>query len=327
MAVIIAFSRILLIAGLAALATAASGATWQPSQPVRRTPCPVQGGTVDLLARLVAPHLQQAFEHPVIVEPRPGAGGDLGTDLVAKAAPDGTTILVAFTAPITVNATLMGNLRYDPLKDLLPITLAVSTPQFLTINPAVPARSVSEFVAYATAHPGQLNYASVSIGSASHLTMEMLKATAGIDMLHVPYKGAVSGGQPSFWPIACKRLCWCPATSCPICPRASCACWRRRDAGVFQERPKYRLRTEFGYPDFEAIAWIGFMAPGGTPQPIIDRYHEEIVKTLALPEVRQRLTSIYFDVVASMLEQFRDYIRWETPRWAKVIHDTGVKPD
>jgi tripartite-type tricarboxylate transporter receptor subunit TctC len=325
MAVIIAFSRILLIAGLAALATAASGATWQPSQPVRLI-VPVQGGTVDLLARLVAPHLQQAFEHPVIVEPRPGAGGDLGTNLVAKAAPDGTTILVAFTAPITVNATLMGNLRYDPLKDLLPITLAVSTPQFLTINPAVPARSVSEFVAYATAHPGQLNYASVSIGSASHLTMEMLKATAGIDMLHVPYKGA----GPAVTELLADRVqaaMLVPGNIMPYLPtgklRVLATTGRRRFSGA----PEIPTLIESGYPDFEAIAWIGFMAPGGTPQPIIDRYHEEIVKTLALPEVRQRLTSIYFDVVASTPEQFRDYIRWETPRWAKVIHDTGAKPD
>lgn len=319
------FWRLLLIAGVVSLGTPAFSSEWKPSEPVRLI-VPAQGGTVDLLARLVAPHLQEAFGKPVVVEPHPGAGGDLSADLVAKSAPNGSTILVAFTAPITVNATLLGNLPYDPLKDLLPITLAVSTPQFLTINPALPAQNVSEFVSYAKARPGKLNYGSISVGSASNLTMEMFKAAAKIDMVHIPYKGAgptvaalladqvqaamlVPGNVMSFLPSGKLRVL---ATT-----------GRERFAGA----PKIPTLIESGYPEVEASAWIGFMAPAGTPPAIINRYHDEIVKTLALPEVHQRLTGIYFDVVASTPKQFDDYIRWETPRWGKIIHDTGAKAD
>lgn len=317
--------RIVLAAGLVVLAMPANAAAWKPSQPVRMV-VPAQGGTVDLLARLVAPHLQQAFGEPVVVEPRPGAGGNLGTDIVAKSAPDGTTILVAFTAPITVNATLMGNLPYDPLKDLLPITLAVSTPQFLTINPEVPAHTVDEFARYAKAHPGQLNYGSISIGSASHLTMEMFKAAAGINMVHVPYKGAA----PAVADLLADHVqaaMLVPGNAMPYLPSGKLRVLATTGRKRFSGAPDIPTLIESGYPEFEAIAWIGFMAPAKTPQPIIDRYHDEIVKTLALPDVHQRLTGIYFDVVASTPKEFGDYIRWETPRWGKVIHDAGVKVD
>ena len=317
------FSRTALVAGILALATSAFGATWKPTQVVRLI-VPVQGGTVDLLARLVAPYLQQAFGEPVVVEARPGAGGDLGTEIVAKSAPDGTTILVAFTAPITVNATLMGNLPYDPLKDLLPITLAVSTPQFLTINPSVPARNVKEFVGYAKAHPEQLNYASVSVGSASHLTMEMFKAAAGINIVHVPYKGA----GPAVADLLANHVqaaMLVPGNVVPYLSKGSLRVLASTGRARFSGAPEIPTVIESGYPEFEATAWIGFMAPAGTPRAIIDRYHDEIVKILAMPDVRQQLTNIYFEVVASTPEQFRDYIHWETPRWAKIIRDTGAK--
>jgi tripartite-type tricarboxylate transporter receptor subunit TctC len=317
------FSRVALIAVTLALAIPAFGEPWKPTQVVRLI-VPVQGGTVDLLARLVAPHLQHAFGEPVVVEARPGAGGDLGTELVAKSAPDGATILLAFTAPITVNTTLMGNLPYNPINDLLPITLAVNTPQFLTINPAVPARSVKEFVDYAKAHPEQLNYASVSVGSASHLTMEMFKAAAGINVVHVPYKGA----GPAVSDLLADHVqaaMLVPGNVMPYLSGEKLRVLASTGRARFSGAPEIPTLIESGYPEFEATAWIGFMAPAGTPQVIIDRYHDEIVKTLALPDVRQRLTDIYFEVVASTPEQFRDYIRWETPRWAKIIRDTGAK--
>ncbi len=186
------FSKIAcMVAAIVALATPAFGATWKPSHPVRLIVA-AQGGTIDLLARLVQPGLQQALGDPVVVEQRPGAGGNMAADLVAKSAPDGSTILVAFAAPSTVTPLCQGPLSYDPLKDLMPITLAITTSFFLTINPDVPAHNVREFVAYAKAHPGKLNFGSVSVGSASQLSMEMLKAAAGSlwSICH-------SGGGPS----------------------------------------------------------------------------------------------------------------------------------
>jgi len=305
------------------VAAAAFGQGWTPSRPVRII-VPVQGGTVDLLARLAAPHLQEAFGQPVIVEDKPGAGGNLGTEQVVKAEPDGLTILCAFTAPITVNPTLFGNLPYDPQKDLAPIMLAVTTPQLLTANPAAPFNSVAELVRYAKANPGKLSYGSIAIGSASHLTMEMFKSAAGIDIVHVPYKGSapavtdlLSGNVQLAFLVPGNVLPHMAAGKLKVLASTG----RKR----FAATPSTPTMIESGFPDFEAIAWIGFLAPGHTPKAIVERYHDELAKVFALPEVRQKLNDIQFEIVASTPEQFAEYIRWETPRWAKVIRDTGAK--
>jgi tripartite-type tricarboxylate transporter receptor subunit TctC len=304
-------------------ATAAAAQDWAPSRPVRLI-VPIQGGTVDVLARLTAPRLQEAWGQPVIVEAKPGAGGNLGTDYVAKSAPDGHTILVAFTAPITVNATLFDKIPYDPQKDLLPITLAVSTPQFLTLHPAVPANSLAEFVRYARERPGKLSYASVSIGSASHLTMELFKSAAGVDLLHVPYKGS----GPAVTDLLAGNVqaaILVPGNVLPYLKAGKLKVLATTGKHRFSGSPDVQTLIEAGYPDFEAVAWIGFMAPAGTPRAIIEQYHREIVRIVNLPDVRQRLLDINFEIVASTPEAFADYIRWETPRWAKVIRDTGAK--
>jgi tripartite-type tricarboxylate transporter receptor subunit TctC len=304
-------------------ATAAAAQDWTPTRPVRLI-VPIQGGTVDVLARLTAPRLQEAWGQPVIVEAKPGAGGNLGTDYVAKSAPDGHTILVAFTAPITVNATLFDKIPYDPQKDLLPITLAVSTPQFLTVNPAVPVNSVAEFVRYAKERPGKLSYASVSIGSASHLTMEMFKSAAGVDLVHVPYKGS----GPAVTDLLAGNVqaaILVPGNVLPYLKAGKLKVLATTGKHRFAGSPDIQTLIEAGFPDFEAIAWIGFMAPAGTPRAIIEQYHRAIVRILNLPDVRQRLLDINFEIVASTPEAFADYIRWETPRWAKVIRQTGAK--
>ena len=162
---------------------------WAPSKPVRII-VPIVGSTNDVLARLVAPELSKALGQPVIVENKGGGGGTIGADMVAKSDPDGHTLLVGFNGPLAINVTLFDKLPYDPLKDLAPITLAVTSPQFLVVHPGVPVKNAAEFVARARANPGQMSYGSVSVGSASHLTMEMLKTAAKIDVVHVPYKGA-----------------------------------------------------------------------------------------------------------------------------------------
>jgi tripartite-type tricarboxylate transporter receptor subunit TctC len=307
-----------------AFASSALAQGWKPSGPVRLI-VPIQGGTVDILARLAAPRLQEAWGQPVLVEAKPGAGGNIGTDLVAKSAPDGHTILVAFTAPITVNPTLFGDrIPYDVQKDLTPITLAVTTPQFFTVHPSVPASNAAEFIAYAKKNPGKLSYASVSIGSASHLTMEMLKSAAGIQITHVPYKGSgpavndLLGGQ-----VQAAMLV--PGNVLPHLKAGKLKVLATTGRKRFTGTPEIPTLIEAGFADFEAVAWIGFLAPGGTPRAIIDAYHAELTKMLAVPEVKQRLLDIQFEIVASTPEQFAEYIRWETPRWAKVIKDTGAK--
>ena len=309
--------------GFLLAATCAAAQAWKPNGPVRFI-VPIQGGTVDIMARLAAARLQERWGQPVVVEAKPGAGGNIGTDQVAKSAPDGHTILVAFTAPITVNATLFDKMPYDPLKDLAPITLAVTTPNFLTVHPSVPANTVSEFIAYAKKNPGKLSYASVSIGSSSHLTMEMLKLAAGIDLTHVPYKGSA----PAVTDLLAGQVQASMLVPGNVLPhlkagklKALATTGRKRFSGT----PEIPTLIEAGFADFEAVAWIGFMAPGGTPRNIIDAYHSELMRVLAVPEVKQRLLDIQFEIVASTPEQFDEYIRWEMPRWAKVIKDTGAK--
>ena len=314
----------LLFVILAALALPAGAQQqWSPSKSVRII-VPIQGGTVDILARLVAPRLQEAFGQPVLVENRAGAGGNLGTDMVAKSEPDGHTILAGYTGPITVNATLFGNLPYDPQKDLAPIMLAVTTPQFLTVHPGVPFATVAELVKYAKANPGKLSYGSVGTGSASHLTMEMFKTAAGIDIVHIPYKGSA----PAVTDLLAGNVqlsFLVPGNVLPHFPSGKLKPLAASGRKRFPALPNTPTMIESGFADFEAIAWIGFLAPGQTPKPVIERYHRELAKIIKEPEVQKRLTDIQFEIVASTPEQFAEYIRWETPRWAKVIRDTGAK--
>lgn len=307
---------------LALFSLTASAQDWTPSKPVRII-VPIVGSTNDVLARLFAPELQKALGQPFIVENKGGSGGNIGADFVAKSEPDGHTLLIGFNGPIAVNVTLFKNLPYDPQQDLAPVSLVVTMPQFFVVNPSLPVKNVAEFVALARKEPGKMSYGSVSIGSASHLTMEMLKTASKIDVVHVPYKGAppvltdLLGGQIQagfFVPgnvlgyMKDGRL------------RAIAATGRKRFAAV----PDVPTMIEQGYPDFEATAWIGFLAPGKTPRNIIDRYHREIVRIAALPQVKGKLEALSMEVVATSPDEFRSWIAKEIPLWGKVIRDTGA---
>ena len=301
----------------------AAAQDWAPSKPVRLI-VPVVGGTNDLVARLVAPKLHEALGQPIIVENKPGAGGNIGTDIVAKAAPDGHTIMVGYNGPIAVNVSLFDKMPYDPQKDLAPITLAVTASQFLTVHPSVPATTVAELVALARAQPGKLSYASIAVGSASHLTMEMFKSAAGVDIVHIPYKGSapavtdILGGnvQAAFF-VPGNVLAHAKAGQL----RLLASTGKRR----FASTPNVPTMIESGFADFEALGWIGFLTTGGVPRAIVDRYNREIVRILNLPEVRDKLLAIEFEMVAGTPEQFAEWIRAEIPRWGRVIRQTGAK--
>jgi tripartite-type tricarboxylate transporter receptor subunit TctC len=320
-----AFIRCTLALLCASFAATTLAQEWAPTKPVRII-VPIVGGTNDVVARLVAPELQKALGQPVVVENKGGAGGNIGADFVAKSAPDGTTLLVGYNGPIAINASLFRNLPYDPVKDLAPITLAVMAPQFLAVHPSVPARNFAEFIAYAKANPGKLSYASVSIGSASHLTMEMLKSAAQIDLVHVPYKGSAPavtdliGGQ-----VSASFLV--PGNILEYVKDGRARVIASTGLKRFDATPEVPTMLELGFPDFVALTWIGFLAPGGTPRPIIDRYNREIVRILHMPEIRVKLDQMQMDLVAGTPEQFSQLIRSEIPRWGKVIKDTGAKAD
>ena len=315
---------------LAAVALlAAAGAVlaqeWSPSKPVRIV-VPIVGSTNDVLARLVAPELQKAIGQTVIVENKGGAGGNIGANEVAKSAPDGHTLLIGFNGPIAINKTLFANLPYDPQKDLAPITLMVTAAQFLVVHPSVPAKNVAELVALAKTDPKALSYGSVSVGSASHLTMEMLKSAAGVNLTHVPYKGAgpavadLIGGQ-----IQAAFLV--PGNISQFAKDGRARLLASTGPRRFASTPDVPTMVEQGYPGFVALSWIGFLAPGGTPQPVIDRYHKEIVRIIQTPEIRAKLEAMEFELVASTPKYFADWIGSEIVRWGNVIKATGTKAE
>jgi tripartite-type tricarboxylate transporter receptor subunit TctC len=287
---------------------------------------PIVGSTNDVLARMLAPKLQEALGQPVIVENRPGAGGNIGADMVAKAAPDGHTLLIGYNGPLAINVGLFDSMPYDPLRDLAPISLMVTAAQYLAVNPATGIQSVADLVARAKAQPGKLSYASVAVGSASHLTMEMLKTAAGVFITHIPYRGAgpavtdlIAGNVQAAFLV--------PGNVQQFAKEGRLRLIASSGQRRFSSTPQVPTMIELGYPDFLATSWIGLLTTGGTPRPIIDRYHREVVKILAQPEFRDRLLAMEFELVSSTPEQFGAWIRSEIPRWGKVIKATGAKAD
>ena len=305
-------------------ASSAQTSEWQPSKPVRIV-VPIVGSTNDVLARLIAPKLQEALGQPVVVENKPGAGGNIGANEVVKSAPDGHTLLVGYNGPLAINVGLFDKMPYDPTKDLAPITLAVKSPQYLVVNPATGITSVADFVAKAKASPTKYSYGSVALGSASHLTMEMFKSAAGFHMTHIPYRGAgpavtdLIGGtiQAGFF---------VPGNVQQFVKEGRMRLLASTGTKRFASTPDIPTLSET-YKDFEATSWIGFLAAGGTPAPIIERYHREIVKILNQPDIRKRLLEMEFEILASTPKQFGDWIQTEIGRWGAVIKATGTKAE
>ena len=317
--------HLLCIAAGALVASTSLAKDWAPTKTVHII-VPIVGSTNDVLARLVAPKLQEALGQTVIVENKAGAGGNIGADYVAKAPPDGHTLLVGYNGPLAVNVTLFKNIPYDPRTDLTPLTLAVTAPQYLAVNPSLGVNNVREFVAKAKANPGKLSYASVAVGSASHLTMEMFKDAAGIDLVHIPYKGAgpavadLVGGQVG-------AAFMVPGNVQQFAKDGRLKLIASSGEKRFASTPDVPTLVESGYPTMIATSWIGFLAPKGTPKPIVDRYSRELTRILNLPDVKKQLHDMEFEVVASTPAQFSDWIKSEIQKWGKVIKATGAKVD
>ena len=300
-------------------------ADWAPTKPVRIV-VPIVGSTNDVLARIVAPKLQEVFGQPFVVENKGGAGGNIGALDVVRSAPDGHTLLVGYNGPLAINVTLFDKMPFDPTKDLAPITLAVKSPQYLVVNPATGITSVQDFIAKAKANPGKYSYGSVSMGSASHLTMEMMKSAAGFRMTHIPYRGA----GPAVADLVAGNVqagFFVPGNVQGFVKEGKLKLLATSGHKRFPSTPDIPTLSESGLKDFEATSWIGFLAPAGTPTHIVNRYHQEMVKILNSPEVKARLVEMEFDVVASSPKQFSDWIRTEITRWGQVIKDTGAKAE
>jgi tripartite-type tricarboxylate transporter receptor subunit TctC len=307
------------------LSPTAQAQEWFPTKPVRII-VPITGSTNDVLARLLAPKLQEVFGQPFVVENKPGAGGNIGANEVVRSAPDGHTLLIGYNGPLAINVTLFDKMPYDPVKDLAPIVLAVKASQYLVVNPSIGINSVKEFIAAVKANPTKYSYGSVAIGSASHLTMEMMKSAAGIHITHIPYKGAgpaisdLIGGtiQAGFF---------VPGNVQGFVKDGRLKLLATTGHTRFATTPNIPTLNESGLKDFEATSWIGLLAPTGTPPNIIERYNREVVKILKSPEITKRLQDMEFEIVAGSPKQFGDWIGLEIKRWGKVIKDTGAKAE
>jgi tripartite-type tricarboxylate transporter receptor subunit TctC len=317
--------ELLALAAALPLAATVRAQSW-PTRPLRMILTAPPGSSIDVLGRLVADKLRDRLGQPVVAENRAQAGGTLGTDAIAKAERDGTTLGLSFTGPLATAPFLYAKLPYDPARDLAPIVLVGTAPNILAVNAAVPVNSFAQFVDYVRARPGQLNYASVGNGSSSHLAMELLKAQANLFIVHIPYNGAppavqataagdvqaIMSNPTSLLPlIAAKRIKPLAVTG------------RTRWSGM-KELPTI---AESGFPDFEAVAWNGFVAPAGTPREVIERLNREINAILQAPDVRPRVEAAGWDVAGGTPEAFAAFMEAERKRWQPVIARSGARLD
>jgi len=320
------FDRCWAIAALLAVFAQNAFAQAYPTHSIRLVvPFPA-GGTTDILARAAAQKLSESLGQAVVVDNRPGAAGNIGADLVAKSAPDGYTLLMGTVGTHAINPSLYAKMPYDHVKDFVPVVLVAGVPNVLAVYPAFPVNSVAELIALAKSKPGTINFASSGSGTSIHMSGELFKAMAGVDMTHIPYKGSspaltdLMGGQvqimfdnlPSALPlIKAGKLRAIAVTSLKRAPAL----------------PDVPTISESGLPGFEASSWFGVLAPAGTPSPIVAKINADVNKWLQSPEAREQLLAQGANAAGGTPEQFAAHIRAETEKWAKVVKASGAKAD
>ena len=296
-----------------------------PARPVRAVVAFAPGGVTDTFARLMCQKLSESLGRQFYVENITGATGNIGTAQAAKAAPDGYTLLFAFSSYV-VNPTLFDKIPYDPLKDFDPVTLAVTSTTVLTVNPAVPVTTVKDLVALIKANPGKYSYSSAGAGTQAHLAGEQFRLSLGLDLVHVPYSGgspAIAAVVAGHTPIGFSS----PAASLPQIKDGNVralAITRKARSPIM---PAVPTMVEAGYPDIEGDSWVGVLAPAGTPKDIITLLHHEIARILRLPDMQARLMELGYDLVGSTPEEFAARIRLEIDTWAKVIRAANIKAE
>jgi tripartite-type tricarboxylate transporter receptor subunit TctC len=313
-------------AAIVALFLGAAQAQSWPDKPIKFVVAAPAGSSIDVLARVIGDKLKDRLGQSIVVENRAAAGGTSATDFVAKAAPDGYTMLMSFNGPLAFAPHLYARLPYEPQKDLAAVIITSSQPNVLAVTATLPAKSVQELVAYARANPGKLNFASVGNGSSSHLTMELLKATAGLDIVHVPFNGS----PPAVTATIQGETQMIFAVMQPL--QAQIQAGRLRALAVttrtrFPLLPDLPTIAEAGFPDFEALAWNGVLVPAGTPRPIVQRLNTEIDAILKDAAVKSTLNAQGFELVGGTPEDFANLIKSESDKWAPVIKKTGAKID
>jgi len=317
--------RKLLIAALLAAPLAASAQNY-PNKPIRWVVPYTGGGITDVVTRVVTARMQASLGQPIVVENKPGANSIIGADLVAKAAPDGYSIVTVIAAH-AANATLyQGKLPFDAVKSFIPFSLAAIAPLILTTNNVFPPRDVKELIAYAKANPGKLNFGSSGIGAAAHLTTELLKQTAGIDMVHVPFKGTA----PALIALQANDiqiLVDVPSTLMPHVRGGKIRALAMFSGKRVNGAAEVPTVAEAGGPAMEAATWVMFLAPAGTPREVVTRLSQEAHKAVNDPEINKRFSEIGIDPVGGTPEQTSKFLAEEIAKWSKVITTAGVKAE
>ncbi len=308
----------------AALPEAALGQAY-PARPVRVVVAFTAGGTTDILARNIAQQLSERLKQPFVVDNRPGGGGNIGTEIVVRSAPDGYTLIIDSVGPIAVNPTLYKGLTYNPLTDLVPIVQIADVPNVLVVHPSLGVKTFEELVAYAKANPGKLNYSSTGIGTSSHLAGYMLCQRAGIVATHVPYKGAEAlndllAGRVQFMfatiPSVIQHI-----QAGKLLPVAVSSLKRSRSL------PQVPTVSEQAMPDFEAGSWFGLFAPAGTPEAIVAQLNNAVNEIIAVPATESQMIREGADPAGGTPAAFREFVQREHEKWKVIVRDSGAKPD
>ena len=296
-----------------------------PSRAIRLIDPFPPGGAVDLVTRSMAQKLSEALGQPVVSENKPGAGTNIGTEAAVRATPDGYTLLITSSA-VATNVSLFKKLPFDPVRDLAPVGLLVQTPLILAVNPTVPVKSVQELIDLAKASPGRVVYGSSGTGSSGHLSVELFRTLANIDLLHVPYKG----GAPALLALMAGEVQVNIGNITVALPQAKAGKIRAlaiTSATRVELAPDLPTVAEAGVPGYEAIGWYAMFAPAGTPQAIVNRLNAEINKILKTPDVRERFLGVGMVPLGGSAQELADYHKVEIARWAKVIKAANIKPE
>jgi tripartite-type tricarboxylate transporter receptor subunit TctC len=294
-----------------------------PDHPIKIVVPYPAGGVTDALGRLIAKGLEEAWGQPAIVDNRAGAAGNIGTTVVAKAAPDGYTLLVNSGPTMVISQSLFGNLQYDPIKDLAPVTQGVLLPNILVARPTLPAKSVKELIALLKANPGKFNFASAGAGTVGHMAGELFKEMADVDIVHVPYKGAA----PAMADLLGGRVDIFFDTIASALPHVEAG--KLRVLGISSAKgspllPDVPTIAQAGLPGFDANPSFGVFAPAGTPKSVIDKISKEIGRVLNEPDARKRLEGIGMEIATGSPDHFGSYMRDQSAKWTKLIHDAKI---
>lgn len=304
-------------------AGAQSPAQSYPGKPIHIVVTFTSGGAPDTLARLIGERLTDAWGQPVIIDNKPGAGGNLGSDFVAKSAPDGYNIVVGTVGTHSINGALYQTMPYDMVKDFAPITLLASTPNMLVVNNDLPAKTLKEFIALGKKE-GKMSFASSGSGTSIHVSGELFKTMTGIDMTHIPYKGRATAIPDVLGGRVTMMFDNMPS-SLPLVREGKLRALGVTSLNRSAAAPEIPTLSEMGLPGFEAVSWFALFAPAGTPKPIIDKLQAEVSKIIKSPAIAKRLTDIGLEPIGSTAEQLSAHQRAEISKWAKVVKDSGAK--